>query len=95
MIEADTQMSNDKNKEDDVALTTEFHLHKSQHMSCAGVLHKVIDYTEHRLKKFIKTVSDPQQKAALNHLLEQYKKGMVAIAWRKGRPVWTKLTKDI
>jgi uncharacterized protein (UPF0261 family) len=73
---------------------TEFHLHKSQQSIFAGIMHKVIDYTEHRLLRYADKVKDPQQKATLKELITNYKKGLVAIAWRKGQPVWLPVTKD-
>lgn len=72
--------------------STEFQLHKSQltvfSVKC------IIDYTEFKLKRFIKTVTDTQQNETLIKVLESYKRGMVAVAWKSGNPVWINVTKD-
>lgn len=85
---------NSKNSDDSMLHSTEFQLHKSQLTIFQEILDQVIDYTEHRLKKYANSVKDHQQRAALLELVERYKKGMVAIAWKKGRPVWLSVTKD-
>jgi hypothetical protein len=94
MLREHSMATRDPHNVDVSSECTEFQLHKSQHTVLVGLLHKVIDYTEHRLKKYVSMVTDPQQKAALQELLERYKKGLVAIAWKKGRPVWLPVTKD-
>ena len=71
---------------------TEFQLHKSQ-LSLASVKY-IIDYSEVRLKHFIKTVSDAQQKETLTKVLNSYKRGEVAVAWKAGKPVWINVTKE-
>jgi len=85
---------NSKESEETAMESTEFQLHKSQLTIFNGILDQVIDYTEHRLNRYAKSVKDSQQSAALFELVERYKKGMVAIAWRKGRPVWLRVTND-
>ena len=71
---------------------TEFQLHKSQSQLTA---HKnVFDYSYFRLIQYIQQVTDEQQKQTLKDICVQYKAGMVAIAWKSGRPVWLKVTKD-
>jgi len=71
---------------------TEFQMHKSQ-LSLLSVRY-IIDYSEQKLKYFIKTVTDAQQKETLTKVLESYKKGEVAVAWKAGKPVWVNVTKD-
>jgi len=71
---------------------TEFQMHKSQ-LSLLSVRY-IIDYSEQKLKYFIKTVADAQQKETLTKILESYKKGEVAVAWKAGKPVWINVTKD-
>lgn len=71
---------------------TEFQLHKSQ-LSLSSVK-RIIDYSELRLKYFISTVTDSQQKETLTKVLESYKKGDVAVAWKAGKPVWINVTKE-
>lgn len=72
--------------------TTEFQLHKSQ-LTVSSVK-RIIDYTEFKLKLFIKTVTDMQQKETLIKVLESYKRGLVAVAWKSGKPVWINVTKN-
>lgn len=74
---------------------TEFQLHKSHRTIFTGILHKVIDYTEYRLERYAAVVTDPQQKSMLADLIDKYRKGAVAIAWRGGTPVWLPVTKDV
>jgi hypothetical protein len=71
---------------------TEFHLHKSQQTVFNGLLHKIVDYSEIRLRKHIEKIEDIQQKLILKNLLEDYVSGEVAIAWKRGRPIWVKVT---
>lgn len=73
---------------------TEFQLHKSQLMLFSGIMSKVIDFTEHKLLKCIDSVDDVQQKVVLKDLLDKYRKGTVAVSWRKGRPVQLPVTKE-
>lgn len=79
---------------ENLSTSTGFQLHKSQLSILSDVLHKVIDYTEHKLLRYIKGVKDPQQRAALMELVERYKKGLVAISWKSGRPAWLAVTKE-
>lgn len=74
--------------------TTEFVLHKSQQTIFHGIQKKILDYSEHRLIYCICTVNDSQQRMMLVALLDDYRKGKVAIAWRHGRPVHFKVTKS-
>lgn len=71
---------------------TEFQLHKSQNQLTS---HKnVIDYSYFRLIMYIHQITDEQQKETLKQICVEYKKGLIAIAWKAGRPVWLKVTKD-
>jgi len=72
---------------------TEFQLHKSQQTIFNGIRRKIYDYSEHRLRRHIETIKDPQQKMILVALLHDYTVGDVAIAWRRGQPIWIKVTK--
>jgi len=71
---------------------TEFQLHRSQ--SPLTFVRGVLDYSEFRLKKYIEQVTDEQQKFTLISVLKEYKAGLVAIAWKAGKPVWLKVTKE-
>lgn len=72
---------------------TEFTMHVSQRTEYAGSRSKFIDYTEFRLRKYIKSVDDKQQVMILNAMLVDYLTGNIAVAWRKGQPVYIKVTK--
>ena len=72
---------------------TEFQLHKSQKTVFHGTLKKIYDYSEHRLIRYIEKVKDPQQKLVLVALLSDYIAGHVALAWKRGQPIWIKVTK--
>jgi len=71
---------------------TEFQLHRSQNP--LTFLKNVLDYSEHRLKRYIDHVVDEQQKFTLISVLKEYRAGLVAIAWKAGKPVWLKVTKE-
>lgn len=71
--------------------TTQFQLHKSQHSTRSRTL---FDYSEFRLKRCIEKLKDEKQKEMLRGVLKQYKLGLVAIAWRRGQPVWLNVTKE-
>lgn len=68
---------------------TEFQLHKSQ---LSSTRRNLFDYTEYRLKRYISQLKD-EQKTALLKVLKEYKQGLVAIAWKSGKPVWISVTK--
>lgn len=70
---------------------TDFQLHKSQIPSDKSNL---FDYTEFRLKKYITQVRDEQQKSTLEDILLKYRRGLVAVAWKGGKPVWISVTKE-
>ncbi|NBW13036.1 MAG: hypothetical protein EBR82_33955 [Caulobacteraceae bacterium] len=65
-------------------------MHKSQFADRKNLF----DYTEHRLKLYITQTQDEQQKATLKQVLNDYKKGLVAVAWKAGKPVWINVTKE-
>jgi hypothetical protein len=70
---------------------TDFQLHKSQILGSSG--RNLFDYTEFRLRKYITQITDEQQKTTLTNILDQYKKGQVAVAWKGGKPIWITVTK--
>jgi hypothetical protein len=55
---------------------------------------KIIDFTEYKLNKFAKNISDKQQRNALNELLKKYKEGIIAVGWHRGNPTWAPLRRD-
>ena len=71
---------------------TEFHLHKSQFSETDKS--DVFDYTDHRLTNYISSIKDESQRHTLLEILETYRKGLVAVAWKSGKPVWVKVTKE-
>ena len=72
---------------------TEFTMHISQRTEYAGSKYKFIDYTEHKLRRYIDSVNDKQQAMVLKAMLVDYLTGNIAVAWRKGQPVYIKVTK--
>ena len=70
---------------------TDFQFHKSQSF---GDKRNLFDYTEFRLKLYISQVTDEQQKQTLVEVLSNYKKGLVAVAWKIGKPIWINITKE-
>lgn len=74
--------------------STEFQLHKSQYTKFTGIMHKIFDYSEFRLTRYLETVKDYQKKAILSDILAKYKRGFIAIAWKRGEPIWLPVTKD-
>lgn len=72
---------------------TEFTMHVSQKTEFAVAKKKLIDYTEYRLRNYIDTVDDKQQKLVLTTMLADYLRGFIAVAWRRGQPVYLKVTK--
>lgn len=73
---------------------TEFQMHKTMHPLFDQVKKKLIDFTEHRLLKYHASIVDSQQKAVLIDVIDKYRKGMIAVAWKKGRAIWIDLTKE-
>jgi DNA topoisomerase IB len=70
---------------------TEFQLHKSQ--NAAASYRHILDYTSHRLLRYIDETTDDQQKSTLQNLLHDYRAGKIAIAWKSGKPIWMNVTK--
>jgi hypothetical protein len=62
--------------------TTEFQLHVRRENK------NIIDYTEQKLKRFVKSIKDPQQKETVQELMNRYIDGSIAICWKKGYPAW-------
>lgn len=68
---------------------TEFQLHAGKNRA-----RNVVDFTEYRLMKYIEKTSDLQQRAILTALIQDYRNGLVAVAWRRGYPVPVRVTKE-
>lgn len=54
----------------------------------------VIDFTLAKLIRFATKAQDPQQKMMLMAMIEDYRNGVIAVAWRRGRPVHLKVTRE-
>lgn len=67
---------------------TEFQLHGGKERP-----KNVIDFTEKKLQQYASKTYDPQQKATILALIEDYRDGRVAVAWRRGYPVPVRVTK--
>jgi hypothetical protein len=70
--------------------STEFQLYVGR-----GGQSNVIDFTLHKLILYATKAQDMQQKMTLFAMIEDYRNGNIAIAWRRGRPVHLKVTKDV
>ena len=73
---------------------TQFVLHKTHQNKFDGIQKKIIDFTEHKLLKYINSVSDAQQKLSLAAMIEDYRDGNVAVGWRRGSPCYIKVSKE-
>jgi hypothetical protein len=67
---------------------TEFQMHGGD----AG--RNVVDFTEHKLIRYASKTHDSQQKLVLMAMIDDYRNGNIAVAWRRGQPVWVKVTKE-
>lgn len=71
---------------------TEYQLHKSQVASTYK--RNLFDFTDFRLRKHIERTKDENKKAVLTKVLSDYRRGLVAVAWKAGEPVWFTVTKE-
>ena len=67
---------------------TEFQLHGG------NAFRNVVDFTEKKLLKYASKTSDQQQKLVLMAMIDDYKKGNIAVAWRRGQPVYVHISKE-
>ena len=76
--------------------STEFQLHTSQLSLSQGFpRNRLLDFTEHKLLKLIRSARDQDRKLALLDLLAKYRKGEVAVGWEGGsKPVYTPVTRE-
>ena len=72
---------------------TEFTMHISQQTNLSGKRKNLIDYSQYQLMKYIDTTMDTQQRIILIALLHDYIIGDVALAWKRGQPVYISVTK--
>jgi hypothetical protein len=54
----------------------------------------VVDFTERRLLSYAAKATDPQQKLTLFAMIDSYRKGDIAVAWRRGNPLYVKVTRE-
>lgn len=54
----------------------------------------LVDFTEQKLMRYASKTKDPQQKLVLMSMLEDYRGGLIAVAWRRGAAVYYRMTKD-
>lgn len=54
----------------------------------------IVDFTEHKLLKCAAKATDPQQKFTLATMIDDYRRGIIAVAWRRGNPVFITVTRD-
>ena len=82
---------NDKTQ---VAGRTEFQLHISQFQSYFLNKRTLRDFTEFKLRYYIKNNTfDDQKMILIKSILDDYIAGKVAIAWKKGEPVYVRINK--
>lgn len=74
--------------------TTPYQLHKSQVPALSVLREKIIDFTEHKLTRYLLTLQDLKQQLVLADVINMYAKGDVVVAWRAGHPVWFKVQKE-
>ncbi len=67
---------------------TEFQLHGE------GNQKGVIDFTEQKLVRFAARIVDAQQKLVVLAMLDDYRDGNIAVAWRRGQPCWLRVTHE-
>ena len=88
-------MRTQRTKKQNIAINdcTDFVMHISQQTNLSGKRKNLIDYTQKRLEKYARTIKDEQQRMILLALLHDYNKGNVAIAWKRGLPIYIQVTK--
>lgn len=74
--------------------TTGFSLHVSQHTAYNGS-NNLIDYTEKKLIRYAASIVDTQQRLVIIALIKDYISGLIAIAWKKGLPIYVRVTKNV
>ena len=72
---------------------TEFQLHISQYQSYPANKGVLRDFSEARLVDYLNNTCDPERKILISAILDDYRQGKIAIAWRNGEPVYIRMTK--
>lgn len=75
---------------------TEFQLHISHFQSYFKNRNSLIDFSEQRLMWYINNIiDDPQKRAIISAILDDYRHGRVAIAWKNGEPVYVRMNRAV
>lgn len=75
---------------------TEFQLHISQFQTFHANRRTLRDFTEAKLLRYLEEISwDPDKKQLVTSVLNDYKLGRVAIAWKRGEPIYVRITNAI
>lgn len=78
-----------------VGSATKLQLHLSQQTDIpAEVRKKMLDFSEHKLKKIFKMLISPEKKAQVADLIEKYVAGKAAVGWNCGAPIFTEIVND-
>lgn len=54
----------------------------------------VIDFTDRKLK-WCADKANPADNITLRIIIEQYRKGEVAVGWRRGKPIWIRVKSEL
>lgn len=73
---------------------TDFQLHINQRAIFNDVGRTLFDFTEERMIRLWYNAQSTQQKIELAVLIDDYKHGRVAIGWRRGEPVYIRITQE-
>lgn len=60
----------------------------------SGVEKNIIDFTERKLFKYAMKTVDIQQRLTLLAMVDDYRKGHIAIAWKRGQPTYIRVTRE-
>lgn len=67
-------------------------MHISQRVS--GRSNSLFDFNEQKLKHYAEEQPDSHLRDEVYKLIDLYKVGAIAIAWRAGEPIYIKITRD-
>lgn len=70
--------------------TTEYALHSSLR---AQDYKNVLDLSEFRMRRYADSVTDQQQQRVLLQLIEEFLDGDIAVAWKRGRLSYIRVTR--
>lgn len=68
---------------------TDFQLHMGK-----SIAKNIVDFTERKLLGYAMRTKDPQQKLMLMAMVDDYCKGNIAVAWKRGQPVFIRVTRE-